>query len=172
MSNKLIPKPRDLPAVVAPDVGGTGLSDRDIDKACASLNLVRFSSKTIKALKVVGSALDNDDVAKIMATKILITQEKLQDLLQQLDDVIRDNQDDPQSVIECVRAATAICAENNRASELAVKMLSEKMLAAREAGEKQKFRSFRPGEIIQPVQINIRTDGEAKVEAAPQPAAE
>lgn len=156
-----IPKPSQLPAVVPADVGAIALRDADIDKACVELQLVRFNSKTIKALKVVGAALEAGDIARISATKVILTQEKLQDLLSKLDHLIENNEDDPQTLIEAIRAATAICSENNRASELAVKILEAKLIEKKDDAPR-KFKSFSPGEIVQPIQVNVTTTGQVK----------
>lgn len=167
MSGNEIPKPSQLPAVVEKPVAAVAkVTDKDLDAACHSLGLIRFKSKTLKALKTVGGALESADMAKVQAASVVITQEKLQNLLNRLEKIIegdRDGESDPQSQIEAVRAATAVCAELNRAAEIGVKILDTRLLQAEVAATK-KHRGFAPGEMVQPIQVNIRTDGAVTVE--------
>lgn len=160
----MIPKPSQLPAVVPKPVSEIAkISDKDLDSACSSLGLVRFRAKTLKALKTLGSALESTDVARIQAANVVITQEKLNNLMAKLESII-DSSDDDQSTIEAIRAATAVCAESNRSCEIAVKVLETKLLEKEVAS--RKHRGFAPGEIVQPIQVNVTTTGEVKVDSA------
>lgn len=160
-----IPKPDQLPATVEKPISNIAkVSDRDLDAACSALGLIRFKSKRLKALKTVGGALEASDMARVQAASVVITQERLQGLLARLEKIAdAAGEDDPQSQVEAIRAATAVCAELNRACELAVKVLDTKLLQP-QVEANRKFRGLAPGEQVQPIQVNIRADGDVKVE--------
>lgn len=159
-----IPKPSDLPAVVEPTTGGVTVSNEELDSACESLGLLRFRSKTIKALKVLGGALDSDEIARIQAAQVILTQEALSNLLKECEDVI-DGAELDETRVDAIRAATAICSEFNHACELTVKMLQSKLLQKNEMS--RKFPGFKAGDMVLPIQINVNTEKQKEPEAVP-----
>ncbi len=160
-----IPRPSQLPATVDKPIAALAkVSDADLDSACASLGLIRFKAKTLRALKIIGGALEASDMAHVQAASIVITQEKLQSLLTRLEAIADGaDEDDTQSRVEAIRAATAVCGELNRSCELAVKILETKLLE-KQVETSRKYRGLSPGEQVLPITVNIKADGDVKVD--------
>lgn len=157
----IVPRPSQLPAAVPATPGDVIVSDAEFTAACKELGLIRIKPKTLKALKKLGSALDTSDLARIQAATVLITQERLSNLFKECEDIIKSSETDEGSV-DAIKAATAICAESNRSCELTLKILHSKAMD-REGGP-MKLPPFQPGGIVAPVQINISTPKDSKVE--------
>lgn len=159
----IIPRPHQLPSVVPATPGDVIVSDSEITEACKELGLIRIKPKTIRALKKLGSVLDTSDLARIQAANVLITQERLSKLFDECEDIIKSSETDEGSV-DAIKAATAICAESNRSCELTLKILHSKAME-RDTGQ-TKLPPFQPGGVVAPVQINISTTKDSKVEIA------
>ena len=145
-------KPESISEVGKPKVDSPKLSKKEIDQAAKHLGLSRVGDKTVKALRDIGVAAEDQGAIKVALGRVLVSDDRLDQLMEVALDVAKDSEDD-EVKIKAAMAGTGLANQISRNAELIYKMANEKMID--QSGEQRKFQSFGPDHVIVPVQNNV-----------------
>ena len=150
-----------LPVVGKGSVPSEKLTDVEINAAASGLGLTKVKAETIKRLRDVGIAAEQFGAIKVALGRVLVCDDRLDSLMDVVLDVAQNSPDDDQRV-RAAAAGSSLANQISRNADLVYKMQAQNMLT--DGGEKRKFHSFAPGDIVVPVQHNVQVNLAEKAE--------
>jgi hypothetical protein len=128
------------------------LEDDEIDEAASELGMTKLKASTVKKLRNVGIAAEQAGAIRVALGRVLVSDDRLDELLDVAMDVAKNNTDD-ETKIKAAVAGSGLANQISRNAELIFKMASNQMLDKPQ--EKRKFQGMIPDHVIVPVQNNV-----------------
>jgi len=140
------------PVVGKGSVPSEKLTDVEINDAASGLGLTKIKAETIRRLRDIGVAAEQFGAIKVALGRVLVCDDRLDSLMDVVIDVAKNSPDDDQKV-RAAAAGSSLANQISRNADLVYKMQVQNMLS--DGGERRKFHTFSPGDIVVPVQSNV-----------------
>jgi hypothetical protein len=128
------------------------LTAAEVDSAAKELGLARIGDKTVRALRDVGIAAEQNGAIKVALGRVIVSDDRLDRLMEVVLGVAENSEDD-ETKVKAATAGTGLANQISRNADLIYKMASQKLI--QQSGEQRKFQSFSPDHVVVPVQNNV-----------------